>query len=156
MNTLSWNVRGLGNDRTFQILRSHVLEFKPDIVFLSETLCNHAWLEIIKIRLGFSGKLVVDKVGHSGGICLFWSDNVLVDLLGFSRHHIDVLVSSHNSLRWRFTGVYGQPNHNLRSLFWKFLLNLGMVLTGRGCVAATLMRFSSLMKNREEQLGLPF
>lgn len=96
MNTLAWNVRGLGNDRTFQILKSHATEFRPDIVFLSETLCNHSWLEVVRSRLGFTGKLVVDKVGHSGGIRLFWSDNVVVDLLGFSRFHIDVLVCSHS------------------------------------------------------------
>ena len=76
MNTLSWNVRGLGNDQTFQILKSHVTQYRPDIVFLSETLCTDAWLEVVRNRLGFVGKLVVDKVGRSGviyfGLIRWW------------------------------------------------------------------------------------
>ena len=124
MNTLTWNVRGLGNDRTFHILHSHVTENRPDIVFLLETLCNHDWLEVVRVRLGFVGKLVVNKVGRSGGLCLFWSDKVEIDLLGFSRYHIDVIVTSHSSLKWRFTGVYGQPDHSLRPSFWNFFSKL--------------------------------
>ncbi|XP_062114029.1 uncharacterized protein LOC133825047 [Humulus lupulus] len=120
MNSLVWNVRGIGNDRTFHILRSHVVEFRPDIVFLSETLCTHSFLEIVRVKLGFVGKLVVDKVGRSGGLCLFWVAGVDVDLLEFSRFHIDVLISSHDGLKWRFTGIYGQPDHSLRKNFWKF------------------------------------
>ena len=60
---------------------------KPDIVFLIETKCTSAKMEMWRVKLGFSCKLVVDSVGRSGGLCLFWNDCVtvsLVQLLGES------------------------------------------------------------------------
>ena len=49
---------------------------------------------------------------------------MVVDLLGYSRFHIDFIISSHSSLKWRFTGVYGQPEQRLRATFWKFFSKL--------------------------------
>ena len=64
-------------------------------------------MESLHVKLGFTGKLVVESVGKSGGLCLFWSGGILVDLLRFSRYHIDVKVLSHVSLVWCLTGFYG-------------------------------------------------
>ena len=46
-------------------------------------------MESVKVKLGFSSKLVVDSVGNSGGLCLLWSDSIDVSLLSFSQFHID-------------------------------------------------------------------
>ncbi|KAF4388587.1 hypothetical protein G4B88_021498 [Cannabis sativa] len=78
----------------------------------------------MRVRLGFIGKLVVEKVGRSGGLCLFWSSNVNVVLKGYARSHIDVMVCSHGDLWWRYTGFYGQPETHLRSQFWCLLERL--------------------------------
>uniref|UniRef100_A0A803PVB4 Reverse transcriptase n=1 Tax=Cannabis sativa TaxID=3483 RepID=A0A803PVB4_CANSA len=102
------DVVGLGNDRTFQILRSYVKEFSTNIVFLSETLMTHSVLKVMRVRLGFVGKLVVEKVGRSGRLCLFWSSNVTVVLMGYSRSHIDVMVPVLVS-SWRLADGYSGP-----------------------------------------------
>ncbi|KAF4399092.1 hypothetical protein G4B88_023686 [Cannabis sativa] len=78
----------------------------------------------MRVRLGFVGKLVVEKIGRSGGLCLFWSSNVTVVLKGYSRNHIDVMVCSHGDLWWLYTGFYGQPEAHLRSQFWCLLERL--------------------------------
>ncbi|KAF4377541.1 hypothetical protein F8388_025032 [Cannabis sativa] len=109
---------------TFQILSSHVKEFSPGIIFLSKTLVTHSVLEVMRVRLGFIGKLVVEKVSRSGRLCLFWSINVNVVLKGYARSHIDVMVCSHGDLWWRYTGFYGQPEAHLRSQFWCLLERL--------------------------------
>ena len=73
------------------------------MMFLVETRCQHEKLEKWRIKLGFSGKLVVNSVGNYGGICLFWSDVVSADLMTYSQEHIDVRIwSNHNQ-----TGFYG-------------------------------------------------
>ncbi|KAL5537605.1 hypothetical protein UlMin_045703 [Ulmus minor] len=69
--------------------------------------------------------LIWEKEGRSGGLCLFWSDTISVQLLSGSKGHIDVLVTSHNSLCWRFTGLYGNPDSSLRIHFWNLLKRLG-------------------------------
>ncbi|KAL5832241.1 hypothetical protein ACOSQ4_017595 [Xanthoceras sorbifolium] len=55
MKILVWNVRGLGNYRTFQALNRHVRDSRPDVVFLTETLLSRQRLEFIRVHLGFSG-----------------------------------------------------------------------------------------------------
>ncbi|KAL5571245.1 hypothetical protein UlMin_020842 [Ulmus minor] len=82
-------------------------------------------MERFRIRLGFSGMLLWEKEGRSGGLCLLWSDSVSVQLLSGSKGHIDVMVTSLNSICWRFTGLYGNPNTSLRPQFWTLMKRLG-------------------------------
>ncbi|KAL5752610.1 hypothetical protein ACOSP7_022808 [Xanthoceras sorbifolium] len=49
---------------------AHMWDHVPNLVFLTETMLAHGRLELLRVRLGFSGKLVVDLVGHTGGLCL--------------------------------------------------------------------------------------
>ncbi|KAL5581072.1 hypothetical protein UlMin_013514 [Ulmus minor] len=91
MNALVWNVRGLGNDRTFQILCECVKQYSPQQVFLSETLSSKPHMEHIRVQLGFSGMLIWEKEGRSGGLCLYWSTGADVQLLLCSKSHIDVI-----------------------------------------------------------------
>ncbi|KAL5544921.1 hypothetical protein UlMin_008705 [Ulmus minor] len=125
MNILVWNVRGLGNTRTFQILRDHVQQFCPSLVFLSETLCSKSYLEQIRVKLNFSGLVTWEKEGRSGGLCLLWAESVDVRLLSGSKGHIDAVISSHDNPTWRFTGMYGNPDTSLRTQFWDLMKRLG-------------------------------
>ncbi|KAL0308052.1 UNVERIFIED_CONTAM: hypothetical protein Scaly_2962400 [Sesamum calycinum] len=57
----------------------------------------------------------VPVTGHAGGLGLILSNEVLVQLRSFSPNHVDVDVSSENSVtNWRFTGFYGEPNATRR------------------------------------------
>ncbi|KAL5573135.1 hypothetical protein UlMin_022732 [Ulmus minor] len=134
MNILVWNVRGLGNTRTFQILREHVQQFCPSLIFLSETLCSKSYLERIRVKLNFFGMVTWEKEGRSGGLCLLWADSVEVRLLTGSKGHIDAIISSHDNLNWRFTGMYGNPDTSLRTQFWDLLKRLGTATPSHGCV----------------------
>ncbi|KAL5547185.1 hypothetical protein UlMin_006872 [Ulmus minor] len=125
MNILVLNVRGLGNTRTFQILRDHVQQFCPSLVFLSETLCSKSYLEQIRVKLNFSGMVTWEKEGRSGGLCLLWADSVDVCLLTGSKGHIDAIISSHDNPNWHFTGMYGNPDTSLRTQFWDLMKWLG-------------------------------
>ena len=67
-------------------------------------------MEVVRVKLGFSSKLVVNSAGRNGGLCLLWSDGVGVDLLSYSSFHIDVMVSFNPLKVWRFTGFYENPD----------------------------------------------
>ena len=62
------------NPWTVQDLCLMVREKKPNILFLMETKCRKEKIERIRVRLGFNGMFVVDPVGRSGGLALFWKD----------------------------------------------------------------------------------
>ena len=86
----------------------------------TEKLCN---------ALGFHGSFGVDSVGLSGGIGLFWKNDVSVDLIFFGSNHIDVIVSMRDgSQPWRFTGIYGEPRRENRYQSWTLLRRLARAL----------------------------
>ena len=111
MSVISWNCRGLGNPEAVRELRSIVKQEGPTLLFVMETKIRAARVENLKFTLGFEGCFAVNSVGLSGGIGLFWSRDVLVELKNFSTGHIDAVVrkKDQNSFEWRFTGFYGAP-----------------------------------------------
>ncbi|KAL5570777.1 hypothetical protein UlMin_020374 [Ulmus minor] len=125
MNILAWNVQGLGNDWTFRILHDYVQQYSHSLVFLSETLSSKAQMERVRSKLGYSGMLTWEREGRSGELCLLWSDSITVQLLSGSKGHIDVMVTSLNSICWHFTGLYGNPDTSLRSHSWNLMKRLG-------------------------------
>ncbi|KAL5794703.1 hypothetical protein ACOSP7_003297 [Xanthoceras sorbifolium] len=131
MSILVWNVQGLGNTRTFQTLQFYLRQHSPTLVFFIETLSTHDSLERLLVLFGFSSKLVINRVGRSGGLYLFWSDSVEVDLITFSRHHIDTKIKSHGGFIWRFTGFYGHPEGSQRQHSWTLLHRLYLRVVGQ-------------------------
>ncbi|KAK3221989.1 hypothetical protein Dsin_009014 [Dipteronia sinensis] len=96
----------------------------PDIVFFMETKVNNVVMENIHIKLKFFGKLVVNSVGRSGGLCLFWSKDIDVSLLSFTNYYIDIQIVSQKDTRWCFTGFYGHPDASQRYHAWTLLRRL--------------------------------
>ncbi|KAK3198916.1 hypothetical protein Dsin_022331 [Dipteronia sinensis] len=117
MRTLAWNARGLGGPRAIHILQNLKREMDPEIMFLMETKLGVQALERIRIKLGYLGKLVVESVGRSGGLCLFWSDRICADLISFSRFHIDVKITSSESKLLRFDWLLWQSRFNTTGPF---------------------------------------
>ncbi|KAL8534891.1 hypothetical protein ACS0TY_010793 [Phlomoides rotata] len=65
----------------------------------------------------------VEPCGSSGGLALFWTNEIHCDLRSYSIGHIDILVSG-LQFSWRFTGIYGNPNTHLRKHTWDLLRKL--------------------------------
>ena len=109
MTCLSWNVRGLGNPRTVQVLRDLVNSKRPDFVFLMETLLDGKKAETVCETLRYEGCFVVQREGHSGGLMMLWKDKKWGRIIGSSCNHIDLLVTMVDNEPWRLTGFYGYP-----------------------------------------------
>lgn len=123
MNTVCWNVRGMGSPRTFHVVRDALRHLKPPLLFLCETKCNEKSLLRLKNSLNYYGCFVVSSQGASGGLCLLWSLEIDVSIRSYSPSHIDSSVKW-NSKCWRFTGLYGQPKESLRVHTWELLRRL--------------------------------
>lgn len=60
----------------------------PDLLFISESKTSRQRCSQWKFILGFEGLFVVDLVGKSGGLLLFWKNSVDVTISSFSTGHI--------------------------------------------------------------------
>ncbi|KAL5856859.1 hypothetical protein ACOSQ3_004317 [Xanthoceras sorbifolium] len=86
------------------------------MIFLSKTRLNSVGAGDIRVKLGFDGCFVVDRVGTGGGILLLWQNSVDVSVWSFNCGHIDCVVRDVDGLRWRFTGFYRESKQWLRVL----------------------------------------
>ena len=107
MICLSWNCRGLGQDRAIQALSELVQTHKPMVVFLFETLVNSNKIESLRVKLGFQNAMVVNRLNQGGGVAVIWKDMEKCIVLSFSNHHIDLEIGDEARGKWRLTGFYG-------------------------------------------------
>uniref|UniRef100_A0A803NGK6 CCHC-type domain-containing protein n=1 Tax=Cannabis sativa TaxID=3483 RepID=A0A803NGK6_CANSA len=115
---------GLGNPWTVTTLATHVKDYNPGLVFLSETRSKSSYMESIRIRLGYEGCFCVDAKGKSGGLALLWKTPFTVQLNSFNAYHIDAWINTDEDLTWRFTGFYRDPDHSQRKHSWQLLRRL--------------------------------
>lgn len=153
MSLLSWNCRGLGNPATVRVLVDLVHSKKPEIIFIIETLVGNSKLQPIKNKLGFEGLFVVDNVGRSGGLALFWKEGTEVNIRGYSRYLIDAEVRLEGGKDiWRFTGYYGCPERSRRAESWAFLKHLASLSSLPWVVMGD---FNDILAQEEKKGGKP-
>ena len=122
MNPLSWNCRGLVNPRSVRALHDMVRHWKPKIVFLMETKSKVKRMEKIKNWIAFANGLTVPSRGRSGGVAMFWTRDVNLDINSYSGNHIDTIVrETEDNFQWRITGFYGHPKTHRRYESWHLL-----------------------------------
>ncbi|KAM0920436.1 hypothetical protein ACQ4PT_007528 [Festuca glaucescens] len=110
------NCRGCGQPE----LRLLVEQFRPDVVFLSETKMSAERSEKLRWTSGFDHVIGVDSMGLGGGLVLLWKIGNIVCLSSKDLSHIDVFISNgeSNGKEWRFTGFYGEPKREKRAESW--------------------------------------
>ena len=81
MRTLAWNCRGAGRAPIVRGLRELIRESNLEIVFLSETKSRSPRINKIKSRLKFANYYCVEPVGRAGGLALFWSLRVELEVV---------------------------------------------------------------------------
>ncbi|KAL7132329.1 hypothetical protein ABFS83_12G066400 [Erythranthe nasuta] len=124
MICLFWNCQGLGVPLTIHVLGDILRRKNPSLLFLSETRATPNLIERLKKKWNMFG-IAVDKVGRSGGLLLLWKKDLTVDLISFSKNHIDTEVMSPEwNQKCRFTGFYGFPEKHRRHLSWNLLRRL--------------------------------
>ena len=84
MSCLSWNCRGLGNVATIKELRELAKDVAPSVVCVLETRVHKTRVEGLKQTLGFDNSFAVSSSGRSGGLGIFWNNNIRVTLLPYS------------------------------------------------------------------------
>ncbi|KAK8451750.1 hypothetical protein SEVIR_6G260350v4 [Setaria viridis] len=124
MSLFSLNCRGAGNASTVRELRDFITKFAPSILCILETQISKIRVEALAGTLGFDRAFAVGSEGRSGGLCIFWNNDLDINILGHSKYHIDASVMGIGDLPWRITTVYGEAQTNLRSQTWDTLKNI--------------------------------
>lgn len=55
---------------------------------------------------------------------MLWRDKDDAEIIGYPTNHIDIIVRLDDILVWRLTGIFGEPNRNLRHNTWNLLKGL--------------------------------
>lgn len=112
-----------------QALKDLLSQTRPSILFLCETkigvMDDFRRLARKLEGLGFPHAEEVLSVGRSGGLGLFWGEDVKVRVRSKSARFIDVeLEGGHGDPKWRLTGFYGHPKTRMRYLSWEAIRDL--------------------------------
>ncbi|XP_068329793.1 uncharacterized protein [Pyrus communis] len=78
----------------------------------------------VRRRLGYAHGFDVAPIGNSGGLSLWWEDNLEVSIILSSKHIIDAVMRVKGQTQWcRFTGVYGTSYRAEKSMYWEWMVN---------------------------------
>ncbi|KAL6211964.1 hypothetical protein ACLB2K_017187 [Fragaria x ananassa] len=98
---------------------------KPQILFLSETLCSDKQLETLRVKVGCDNCLGMAPSDESPRVALLWMNDIPVQVRTYSARHVDVTISTPNSQEeWRLTGIYGYARTADRSATWALMHRL--------------------------------
>jgi hypothetical protein len=78
-------------------------------------------VEGLKKTLGYANAFAVSSNGRSGGLGIFWNNNISVTLLPYSQYHIDAIITEGDTDPWRLTCVYGEAQVSERHKTWDML-----------------------------------
>jgi hypothetical protein len=54
--------------------------------------------------------LVAESDGKSGGLVLFWNNDITVTSKEVEQNFIDICINENGEAGWCFTGFYGEPS----------------------------------------------
>ncbi|KAL4281136.1 hypothetical protein GQ457_03G023620 [Hibiscus cannabinus] len=109
MNSLSWNVRGIGRLKTCRALSNLMFKYKPNIVFLSETKQKKPRLKRLRDRFRFANYFYFEPEGIGGCLALCWTNNVHITILLAGRNIIDISIRDREDKSRFFSFVSGPP-----------------------------------------------
>ncbi|XP_020207334.1 uncharacterized protein LOC109792340 [Cajanus cajan] len=148
MSITSWNCRGIGHKRAIPILWDLTRSYKPDILFLSETMVNSNRIKDLCHILNFNHWYVVDRSGRGGGLALLWKDTFDITITQANPNYINVNVKDRNNIHWRLTGFYGYPERRKRKDSWDLLRHLASLSNLPWCIIGD---FNDLLSSNDKK-----
>jgi hypothetical protein len=124
MSCISKNCRGLGSDATVHELRDLVKRFKPTDLYVVETQLHRSRVEALASNLGYDQGFAVSSTGRSGGLGMFWNNDIKLEILPYSQYHLDAIITEKGVDPWRLTCVYGEAQTSERYKTWDMLKHI--------------------------------
>lgn len=82
-------------------------------------------MDKVQARMNFKNGIYADRRNQGGDLALFWKESINLKGESFSIGHIDTVITNEKGKTpWRFTGFYGNPVTNHRSIHGTFSRDL--------------------------------
>lgn len=91
---------------------------KPKILGLLEPRVSGDQADGICKRIGLENWVRVEAVGFSGGIWVFWSEELAVEILYTHPQFVLLKIGNDSEFPWFLSIVYGSPSAGLRQRLW--------------------------------------
>lgn len=130
-----------------EYLRDLWKKHKPDILFLSETKRNSGYLEKFKLHFGYNKLYTVEPRGSSGGLALFYNDEIKLEINYASNRVIDVKTNFACKVLF-LSFVYGDPMVQNREIMWERLTRIS---TNRKAPWFMIGDFNEITGNHEKR-----
>ena len=106
-------------------------------------------MENLADTLGFNKSYAVSSSGRSGGLGIFWNDEIKVEVVGYSKYHIDTLIDELVESQVRITFVYGEAQVPERYKTWDMIRGIAVSHANHGLLLEILMRYYMVMNTME-------
>lgn len=146
---VSWNCQGIGSTLTVRRLREILRSILPDVMFLMETKNQEKSVLYEFHNTDFTNHFLVPPLGVSGGLALFWKDNVEIEVLDSSPNYIDAKIK-YKATTALVTFTYGPPLPENRAPFWNLL---ELRFASREDAWLLTGDFNELLSNEEKRGG---
>ncbi|XP_073046080.1 uncharacterized protein [Primulina eburnea] len=130
MNLMVWNCQGAASKDLNRYLKDMIKYHNPKIVGLLEPRVSGTHADAICNKMKYENWVRVEAVGFSGGIWIFWNDDVTLEILYSHPQFVLARVETNNSVPWFLTIVYGSPNPTLRKRLWQDLTKENLNIQG--------------------------
>ena len=140
MRIISWNVRGTKKAQVLQEIAFLKRTYKPQLIFLLETLVNRKNILDILPKMGFEHFDFVEPVDHFGGVAVLWDNGIIhASVLKKEPRAIHMLVydtvKKCNSI---ISGVYAPAQLQDKDSFWDQLAQMHHVFDIPWCIMGDL------------------
>lgn len=123
MKIIAWNCRGLNttDSPTIPFLGWVVRKFLPSILFLSETKVQDVSINQLALYQGYPNVATITSINNAGGLALFWSNDVNLELISSSTSHFACIIKDVVNgcvYNWNLILLYGSPYIESRNEVW--------------------------------------
>ena len=136
MKIISWNVRGAKKSQVLQEILFLKRTYKPQMIFLLETLVNQNHILQILPKMGFEHFDYVSPVNHSGGLAVLWdNDLIYASVIRKDSRNIHMLVHDiQKQINVIISGAYAPAQVSQKDEFWNSLLQMNEVIDLPWCL----------------------
>ncbi|CAA7023578.1 unnamed protein product [Microthlaspi erraticum] len=120
----------------------------PDILFLMETKNKLEVLAELHVALGYKWFRTIEPDGLSGGLAIFWKENLDVVVLLEDKNVLDMKITSGGRV-WFLSCIYGNPNPKFRAEVWERVTRFGSSRKDAWCMIGD---FNEILSNDMRRL----